>query len=210
MWSFDLALCLVTDRSFRPEAEFLSTIEAAIDAGMTWVQFREKSGLSDRAAWKLASDVRELTLRKGVPMIVDDRLDIAMAVDADGVHLGQTDLPLKAVRNLWKPEKLWGISVFTPEQARTALTEGADYVGVGALFPTGTKADALPVAPVNLPQLAAIGLPVIGIGGITAERTPDLRRQGCAGVAVVSAVWGASDPARAAAALVKAWAEGAS
>lgn len=210
MLSFDPSLCLVTDRSFRPEAEFLPTLEAALGAGMTWVQFREKSGLSDRAAWKLATEVRELTRRKGVPMIVDDRLDLAMAVDADGVHLGQTDLPLKAVRGLWKRGKLWGISVFTPEEAQAALADGADYVGVGALFPTGTKVDALPVAPIGLPHLAAVGLPVIGIGGITPERTPDLRRRGCAGVAVVSAVWGAADPEQAAAAFVKAWAAGAS
>ncbi len=209
MWSFDPWLCLVTDRSFRPEAEFLSTIEAAIDAGVTWVQFREKSGLTDRAAFKLAREVRELTLRKNVPLIIDDRLDLAMAVDADGVHLGQTDLPLAAARGLWKTGKLWGISVFTPEQAQTARREGADYVGVGALFPTGTKTDALPVAPIGLPALTAVGLPVIGIGGITPELTADLRRRGCAGVAVVSAVWGARDPGAAVTAFVDAWTKGA-
>jgi thiamine-phosphate pyrophosphorylase len=208
VWSFDPWLCLVTDRSFRPEAEFLSTIEAAIDAGVTWVQFREKAGLTDRAAWKLAAQVRELTLRKNVPLIIDDRLDLAMAVDADGVHLGQTDLPLAAVRGQWKAGKLWGVSVFTPEQTQAARREGADYVGVGALFPTDTKVDALPVPPLGLPGLTAVGLPVIGIGGITPERTADLRRRGCAGVAVVSAVWGARDPAAAVTAFVRAWAEG--
>jgi len=208
VWNFDPWLCLVTDRSFRPEAEFLSTLEAAVDAGATWVQFREKAGLSDRAAWKLATEVRALTRRKRVPLIVDDRLDLAMAVDADGVHLGQTDLPLAAVRGLWKPGKLWGISVFTVEEARAARDAGADYVGVGALFHTTTKADALPVMPANLPALAAVGLPVIGIGGVTPERSTELRRRGCAGVAVVSAVWGAPDPARAVDDFARAWAEG--
>ena len=207
-WTFDPAICLVTDRSFRAETEFLSTIEAAVDAGVTWVQFREKAGLSDRAAWKLAEQVRELTLRKNVPLIIDDRLDLAMAVDADGVHLGQSDLPLTAVRPLWKPGKLWGVSVFTAEEAREARLAGADYVGVGALFPTATKADALPVAPLHLPELAAEGLPVIGIGGITPERTADLRRLGCAGIAVVSAVWNAGDPAAVVNAFVRAWASG--
>ncbi len=208
MLNFDPWLCLVTDRSFRPEAEFLATIETAIDAGVTWVQFREKAGVSDRQTWRLASEVRELTLRKGVPLVIDDRLDIAMAVDADGVHLGQTDVPLSAVRALWKPGKFWGVSVFTVEEALDAHNDGADYVGAGALFPTMTKTDALPVAVADLPLLSEAGLPVIGIGGITPDRAAALRLSGCSGLAVVSALWAAPDVAAVVRRFASAWTEG--
>jgi len=99
MLRFDSSLCLITDRSFCPKADFFPILETAIDSGVTWVQFREKSGLADREMFELGQKVRELTARKGVPMIVNDRLDLAMALDADGIHLGQGDLPLWAAKN---------------------------------------------------------------------------------------------------------------
>ena len=204
MLNFDPVLCLVTDKTMRPEEEFLPTLEAALKAGVTWVQFREKSGLSDRAVWELGQRVREITRRYGVPLIVDDRLDLAMALDADGVHLGQTDLPLSAVKALW-PRKLWGISVQNVAQAEAAIRGGASYLGVGALFPTASKADAVATPNSSVTHMASLGIPLVGIGGITPERLPQVRRLGCAGVAVISAIWGSADPAQAVRSFLQAW-----
>jgi thiamine-phosphate pyrophosphorylase len=195
----------VTDRSYCPEDEFLPRLEAALDAGVTWVQLREKAGWPDRQVWKLAQEIRVLTKARGIPLVVDDRLDLAMALDADGVHLGQTDLPLDALNGLWKPGKVWGVSVFASSEAQEAKDGGASYVGVGALFPTTSKDDARPVDPGLLGELRSVGLPLIGIGGITPARAGLLRRQGCAGVAVISAIWGAPDPAEAVRAFRRAW-----
>jgi thiamine-phosphate pyrophosphorylase len=203
--SFDPVLCLVTDRTLRPENEFLPTLEAALKAGVTWVQFREKSGLSDRAIWELGLRVREITRRYGLPLIVDDRLDLAMALDADGVHLGQTDLPLSALKALWTPQKLWGISVQNLAQAEAAVRDGASYLGVGALFPTASKADAVATAHSTVTLMASLGVPLVGIGGITPERMPQVRRLGCTGVAVISAIWGNADPAQAVRSFLEAW-----
>ncbi len=196
--SFDPVLCLVTDRSFRGEAEFLPTIERAVDAGVTWVQYREKAGLSDRRVYELGIALRALARRKRVPLVVNDRLDLAMALDADGVHLGQGDLPLRAAKRLWEPGKIWGVSAATREAAREAREAGADYLGVGAVYPTATKADAAPIEKAALRELAvSSGLPVIAIGGIRAGNMAELRALGCAGVAVVSGIWAAADPAEA-------------
>lgn len=197
MWNFDPFLCLVTDRSFRPEAEFLPAVEAAVSAGVTWVQFREKAGLSDRKTYELGLELRRITRRLGVPLVVDDRLDLAMALDADGVHVGQNDLPLGVLKKLWGGDKLWGVSVSTRQEAEEALAAGAAYVGVGALFPTGSKSDAVVLPPGRLADLKGVGLPLIGIGGITADRARVLKKEGLDGVAVISAILGAPDPAQA-------------
>ena len=192
---FNPVLCLVTDRTNRSREEFLTTLKATLEAGVTWVQLREKAGASDREIWELGLHVRALTQIYKVPLVVDDRLDLAMALDADGVHLGQTDLPLAQARRLWPEGRIWGVSVHTREQAEQALHEGATYLGVGALFPTASKADAVPAAHAGVRDLTALGLPLIGIGGLTAERLPSVQALGCAGVAAISAIWGAEDPA---------------
>lgn len=205
MLRFDSSLCLITDRSFCPKANFFPILETAIDSGVTWVQFREKSGLADREMFELGQKVRELTARKGVPMIVNDRLDLAMALDADGIHLGQGDLPLWAAKKLWRPDKIYGISAQTLEQAEKALHDGADYLGIGALFPTISKNDAIMVHHRQIELIRMLGVPLIGIGGITPERIKDIRRFGFSGIAVISAIWGAPDPAKAVQTFVQQW-----
>ena len=194
-FDFNPVLCLVTDRTLKPRDEFLSVLKATLEAGVTWVQLREKTGSSDREIWELGQNVRALTRAFRVPLVVDDRVDLAMALEADGVHLGQNDLPLAQARRLWPQGRLWGVSVHTHDQAEQAAREGATYLGVGAMFPTSSKADALPAEHDRVRDLTSLGLPLIGIGGITPGRMPQVRALGCAGVAVISAVWGAPDPA---------------
>ncbi|WP_319561115.1 thiamine phosphate synthase [Marispirochaeta sp.] len=195
----ELSFCLVTDSGFRPEDEFLPTIEAVLTAGATMIQYREKSGrFSDREIYLQALEVAALCRRFGVPLLVDDRLDLAMAVGADGLHLGQKDLPLDAVKRLWPQGRIFGVSVSRPEEIARAEADGADYLGIGA-FPTETKKDYSSVGSDGVSLLLTKSrLPVIAIGGITAGNTPGLIRAGCAGVAVVSAVWRAPDPGAAA------------
>ena len=199
MNSRDLTFCLVTDSGFRQDEEFIPTLEAALIAGTTMIQYREKSGrLSDRQIYLQALEVAALCRRFSVPLIIDDRLDLAMAVGADGLHIGQKDLPLDVVKKLWPGERIFGVSVASPEEIARAEAEGADYLGIGA-FPTETKSDysSLGNDGVSL-LLKESSLPVIAIGGITASNAPGLIRTGCAGVAVVSAVWKAPNPGAAA------------
>jgi thiamine-phosphate pyrophosphorylase len=194
-------LCLVTDRGFRPASEFLSTVELAIDNGVTMVQYREKADLPGRAclsdlkSYRLGRQLRELTKAKRVRLLVNDRLDLAMAIDADGVHLGQTDLPLPVARTLWQPGRIYGLSVTTIEEARVASRDGADYLGVGTVFPTASKRDAPSAGLEMLGKIVAeTRLPVIAIGGIGVDNASRVMQTGCAGIAVVSAIWGAQDP----------------
>jgi thiamine-phosphate pyrophosphorylase len=194
-----LAFCLVTDSGFRPDKEFLPTIEAALEAGATMIQYREKSGrFSDRQIYQQALEVAALCRRFSVPLIIDDRLDLAMAVDADGLHIGQKDLPLDVVKRLWPGGRIFGVSVATPQEISRAEAEGADYLGIGA-FPTETKPDYSSVGRDGVSLLLKeSSLPVIAIGGIKTSNAAGLILAGCAGVAVVSAVWNAPDPALAA------------
>ena len=195
----DACLCLVTDRSFVPEARFLDTVAAAIEGGATIVQLRDKGGRSDRAVYEEGRRLRALCAERGVPFIVDDRLDLAMALDADGVHLGQDDLPLSVARGLWKADAIYGASASSIEEALAAEREGADYVGVGAVFPTATKSDARCTGLAGLGEIVgAVGIPVMAIGGIGIGNAAEVMASGCAGLAVVSAIWAAGDPRAAA------------
>ncbi|HHW55256.1 MAG: thiamine phosphate synthase [bacterium] len=175
----------------RPQGE---VIEAALAGGATAVQLREKD-LAGRELLALAREYRELTRKYSALFIVNDRVDIALAVEADGVHLGQEDLPAPVARRLLGPEKIIGISVDNVEEALQAQAAGADYVGLGPFFPTASKTDT--GKPVTLDTLravkAAISIPVVAIGGITAERAGDIIAAGADGVAVISAVVGAPD-----------------
>ena len=194
----DYTLCLVTDSSFPRGKPLAWVVEQAVLGGCSMVQLREKA-LPSADFYQLALEVKAVTRRLGVPLIINDRLDIALAVGAAGVHLGQRDLPASAARKLLRPGMLLGVSAATAGEAVQAAGDGADYLGVGAVFPTGTKADAKAVP---LEELAAIRravrLPILAIGGITKENARLFRPMGIDGVAAVSAIMAAEDPKAAA------------
>jgi thiamine-phosphate pyrophosphorylase len=200
----DPCLCLVTDRSFVPDARFLDTVAAAIEGGATMVQLRDKGGKSDRAVYEEGLLLRALCAERGVPFLVDDRLDLAMALEADGIHLGQDDLPLSAARRLWRASAIYGVSASSIGEALAAEREGADYVGVGAVFPTATKGDARCTGLSGLRDIVgAVGIPVMAIGGIGIGNAAGVMASGCAALAVISAIWSSEDPRRAAEALAR-------
>ncbi len=200
---FDLRLCLITDRGFCTPERFLPILAESLDAGVTWVQFREKRGLDDRAMYELALQVRALTRARGIPLVVDDRLDLAMAIEADGLHVGQRDLPVVAIRKLWPQIPLLGLTVSTPAQVEEARRLDIHYLGAGA-FATPTKPDCIAVGAPALSEFALqSGLPVIAVGGVKPDNTRALMSSGCAGVAVVSAVWAAERPGEVVQALLR-------
>lgn len=200
---FDLRLCLITDRGFCTPERFLPILAESLDAGVTWVQFREKRGLDDRAAFELALQVRALTRARDIPLVVDDRLDLAMAIEADGLHVGQRDLPVAAIRKLWPQIPLLGLTVSTSAQVEYARQLGVDYLGAGA-FSTQTKPDCIAVGAPTLREFVLQGgLPVIATGGVKPENTRALMASGCGGVAVVSAIWAAERPGEVVQALLR-------
>ncbi|MCS7282230.1 MAG: thiamine phosphate synthase [Anaerolineae bacterium] len=188
------SLYVITDSKLSRGRSHLEVIRAAIAGGATVVQYREKEGTTRRMIEE-ARALRELTRQAGVLFIVNDRVDIALAVDADGVHVGQDDMPASLARKLMGPGKIVGVSVDNLEQALQAERDGADYVGAGPIFATPTKPDAAP--PIGLEGLAEIcrgvSIPVIAIGGINAENAGTVIAAGAAGIAVVSAVVAAPD-----------------
>lgn len=164
------------------------SVERAVAGGASVVQLREKDCTS-REFYELAVRVRKITAPKNVPLIINDRIDICLAADADGVHLGQKDLPCREARRILGADKLIGVSAALPEEARQAQADGADYLGVGAVFPTGTKSDTRPVTPEIIREIrAAVTIPFVVIGGINAENIGELYGLGINGAAVVSAV----------------------
>jgi thiamine-phosphate diphosphorylase len=177
--------------------------EAAFDGGVTALQLREKDGLSDREIYEEAVVLRELCRVRGRLFLIDDRLDLALAVGADGVHLGQQDLPAAAAARLLPPGLILGISVRTMEEARAALADGAAYLGVGAIFPTGSKDGAALVSPETVREIAALGAPTVAVGGLTPANARAAWAMGVAGLAVISALTRASDPRAAAAGLLE-------
>jgi thiamine-phosphate pyrophosphorylase len=167
------------------------------------IQFRDK-GLPDGQFYREALRLRDLTQRAGVLFVINDRVDVALSVGADGVHLGEQDLPLEVARKLVGPEMILGASARTPQGVRKAQEGGADYLGVGAIFLTGTKDDAIYVGPERLAQLRPlVKVPILAIGGITAENVAQVIRAGADGVAVISAVVGAEDVAEATAMILR-------
>lgn len=195
----NLQLYIVTDRAWLNGKRLEDQVEAAILGRATIVQLREKS-LSGRDFYQTALNIKGITDRYRIPLIINDRLDIALAVDAAGLHVGQRDLPPVIARRLLGPEKILGVSVTNLEEAIRAEEDGADYLGVGAVFPTGTKQDA---ATVDFPELkkitGAVRIPVVAIGGINENNALQLKGGGIRGIAVVSAVFGKEDPEKAAA-----------
>jgi thiamine-phosphate pyrophosphorylase len=170
----DLRLYVITDATFRGRTHE-EVAEAALRGGATVLQFREKHATT-RHLYETARRLRELCRSLAVPFIVNDRVDIALAVDADGVHVGPDDLPVAVVRQLLGPHRIVGASAGNVEEALRAQEEGATYLGVGAVYATGTKPDAgAPIGPGGLGEIVrAVRIPVVGIGGITRETVPDM------------------------------------
>ena len=185
---WELTLYLVTDRRWLGRRSLEEDVEEALLGGVTLIQIREKE-ISSRAYLDLARKVKAVTDRYGVPLIVNDRIDIAMAVDAGGVHVGPDDLPVSFARRLLGPDKIVGASASSLEEALAFQAQGADYLGVGAVFPTATKKITEKVDLETLARIkAAVRIPVAAIGGIDAGNAPAVMKTGVDGVAVVSAI----------------------
>ena len=199
----DLTLYLVTDSTYHTEESFLHTVEEACIGGATIVQLREKGG-SSRDYLNQALKVKEITDRYHIPLIIDDRIDIALACDAAGVHVGQSDLPVSYARRLLGPDKIVGATAKTVPQALEAYEQGADYLGVGAMFPTTTKVVTILTAPATLTEIRHIvPIPVVAIGGLNRGNMDILKDTAADGIAVVSAIMKAEDPRSAAEELKK-------
>ena len=190
----DYSVYLVTDRRNKTDDEFLNIIEEAIKGGTTIVQLREKTA-STKEFYDLALKVKEITSRYGVPLLINDRIDIALAVGSEGVHIGQDDMPADIAREIIGEDKILGVSASTVEEAKKAEIDSADYIGSGAVFPTSTKDDADSVSKEELKEIVdSIDIPVVAIGGITIENAHTLKGSGIAGFSVVSAIMSAEDP----------------
>ena len=203
--SVDYSLYFCTDRGLMSSATIEENVEAALTGGATVVQLREKH-CSSREFYELAVRVRAIARRFGAPLIVNDRVDIALAARADGVHVGQSDLPCAAVRRLVGEGMLVGVSAGSVAEALAAAREGADYLGVGAMYATGTKEDAGLVTMEELKNIRrAVELPIVVIGGINKATLGNFKGMGIEGIAVVSAIAAQKDPAAAARELLTLW-----
>ena len=190
----DYSVYLVTDHRNKTDEEFLKIIEEAIKGGTTIVQLREKTA-STKDFYQLALKVKEITSKYDVPLLINDRIDIAIAVDSEGVHIGQDDMPADIARKIFGEERILGVSASTVEEAKKAQMDGADYIGSGAVFPTSTKDDADSVSKDELKEIVeSIDIPVVAIGGISLENAGSLKDTGIAGFSVVSAIMSAKDP----------------
>ncbi len=185
-----MQLYAVTDRRWAEgEDKFLNDVELALEGGITCLQLREKH-LDDTAFIALASKVKALCSRYDVPFIINDNVAVALAVDADGIHVGQGDMPARDIRKTLG-DKIIGVSVHSAEEARKAKVEGADYLGVGAAFATSTKDDANVLSKAQISAVCdATNLPIVAIGGITKDNASALADTGVNGIAVVSAIFG--------------------
>lgn len=193
----DLLLYAVTDRSWLNGRTLREQVEEALKGGATFVQLREKE-LDQDAFLEEARQLKALCAAYHVPFVINDSVEIAAAIDADGVHVGQSDMEAGDVRAKLGPDKIIGVSAQTVEQALAAEARGADYLGVGAVFHTGTKADATDVSYETLREICrAVKIPVIAIGGITRDNVGELAGSGICGVAVVSAIFAQPDIERA-------------
>lgn len=198
MKHLDTSLYFITDSTGLSEEEFLRRTEAALQGGVTLLQLREKNRTT-REYMSLAEQVHTLTRRYGVPLLIDDRLDVAMAVDAEGVHLGQSDLPIHVARRILGADKIVGATAKTVPQAREAYEQGADYLGVGAIYPTTTKVKTVLTSTDTLRDIcAAVPIPVNAIGGLNKTNIDVLCGIPIAGICVVSAIMKADDPRQAA------------
>lgn len=189
----DLLLYAVTDRSWLGEESLYSQVEKALKGGATFIQLREKE-LDEEHFLKEAKEIKELCKKYRVPFVINDNVEIALAADADGVHVGQSDMEAGDVRRKLGEDKIIGVSAQTVEQAVLAQERGADYLGVGAVFHTGSKADADDVSHEMLKTICdAVDIPVIAIGGISTDNVRRLTGSGICGVAVISAIFAKKD-----------------
>lgn len=193
MKNLNLSLYLVTDEN-DDEEKFLKTIEDAINGGVSVVQIREKTK-DTLDFYNLALKVKEITAKYNVPLIINDRVDVALAIDADGVHIGQSDMPCDVTRKLVGPNKIVGVSAATIDEAKKAEKDGANYIGTGAVFPTATKDDAPKITKKDLKEIVeSINIPVVAIGGITLDNASELTDTGIKGLSVVSAIMSSDNP----------------
>ena len=189
----ELKFYLVTDSDILRGRDFYNSIEEALKGGVTMLQLREKNA-SGKEFLEKAIKLRELTKKYNVKFIINDRVDIAMLCDADGVHVGQSDIPANKVREIIGEDKIVGVSARTVEEALTAKENGADYLGVGAMFTTRTKLDAKSVSIEKLKEIKElIKLPVVAIGGLSLSNIDKLKECNVDGYAVVSAILGAEN-----------------
>ena len=189
----DLLLYAVTDRSWLKGKTLYQQVEEALKGGTTFVQLREKT-LDEAAFLQEAIQIKELCKMYNVPFVINDNIEIALAMNADGVHIGQSDMALSEARAKLGPDKIIGVSAQTVEQALEAQEKGADYLGVGAVFPTGSKADAVEVSHQTLKAICkAVSIPVVAIGGISEANVMQLSGTGICGVAVISAIFSKQD-----------------
>lgn len=198
MKNFDSTLYFITDSTSLSEEEFLRKTEMALQGGVTILQLREKDK-STREYIALAEKVHALAKRHNVPLIIDDRVDVALAIDAEGVHVGQSDMPVDIARKLMGEDKIVGATAKTVEQALEAYNKGADYLGVGAIYPTTTKVVTVLTATDTLSDICkAVPIPVNAIGGLNTDNLDILKGIDISGICVVSAIMKADNPKTAA------------
>ena len=195
---FDSGLYFITDSTGFSEEEFLYRVEEALKGGATIIQLREKEKTT-REYMALAEKVHTITKKYYVPLIIDDRVDVALAIDAEGVHVGQSDMPVSIARKLMGDDKIVGATTKTVEQAVEAYAQGADYLGVGAIYPTTTKVKTVLTSTETLGNIcSAVPIPVNAIGGLNKDNIDVLKGIPIAGICVVSAIMKADDPKQAA------------
>ncbi|MBP3851091.1 MAG: thiamine phosphate synthase [Erysipelotrichaceae bacterium] len=188
-----LLLYAVTDRHWLEGRSLYDVVRQSLEGGVTFLQLREKE-LDEARFYEEAVQLQKLARAYGVPFVINDNVEIALRMDADGVHVGQNDMEAGNVRALIGPDKILGVSAETVEQAIQAEQKGADYLGVGAVFPTGSKEDAATVSIDTLKAICqAVSIPVVAIGGITKENTPSLAGSGICGIAIISAIYAQKD-----------------
>ncbi len=198
MVKFDTTLYFITDSTGFSEEEFLNRVEAGLKGGVTLLQLREKEKTT-REYIALAEKVHKITQKYDVPLIIDDRVDVAMAVDAEGVHLGQSDMPVNIARRIMGDNKIIGATAKTVPQALEAYINGADNLGVGAIYPTTTKVKTVLTSVDILKEIVkAVPIPVNAIGGLNKDNIDILENTGIAGICVVSAIMKAENPYKAA------------
>ena len=202
----DYSLYLITDRELVGPRDFLASVRRALEGGVTLLQVREKV-VSSREFYDIGLKLKALAAEFAIPLIVNDRVDLALSLDADGVHIGQEDLPLETVRRIIGKDKLLGYSVSNIEEAVYGEKRGADYLGAGPVYPTGSKPDA--GRAIGIEGLEAIrervNIPVVGIGGIGPANLNQVKGTGIAGISVISAILSQPDPYQAAKELSDLW-----
>ena len=200
---FDSSMYFITDSLNYSEEEFLSRVEQALEGGVTLLQLREKDKTT-REYIELAKKVHELTKKYDVPLIIDDRVDVALAINAEGVHVGQSDMPVSMARKLMGDDKIVGATTKTVEQAVESYAQGADYLGVGAIYPTTTKVKTVLTSTETLKDICnSVPIPANAIGGLNKDNIDILKGISISGICVVSAIMKAENPQKATVELIE-------